>query len=441
MRLTRLRLLFLAGTPILASGLAAPPGDPIHAFVGARILPISGSPIEDGVLLIQGSRIVAVGPRQTVTIPPDAVVTDCRGRVLMPGLVDTHSHIGQVEGADSSAPIQPEVRVLDALNIRDARIQKAQAGGITTVNVMPGSGHLLSGQTLYLKLRDGKTTEDLLIRNADGTIAGGMKMANGTNSRRAKPFPGTRAKSAALVREQYVKAQEYQRRLEAGAADPEKAPPRDLAMEALVEVLSGRRIVHHHTHRFDDILTVLRLRREFGFKTVLHHVSEAWKVAPEIKAAGVASSIIVVDSPGGKLETREVSMRNGKALEDVDAEVGFHTDDPITDSRLFLRSAALAVRAGMSPEKALEGLTLAGARMLELADRVGSLEPGKDADFILLSGDPLSTYTHVLETWVEGKKVFDLTRPQDRLYAYGGYGAGHDQPPAADPWLELEVAE
>ncbi|GAB4108800.1 MAG: amidohydrolase family protein [Acidobacteriota bacterium] len=441
MHLSPLRLLIPIGTLILSSGPPAQAAETVRAFVGARILPISGPPIEDGVLLVQDTRIIAVGPRHAVTIPPEATVTDCSGRVIMPGLVDTHSHIGQVEGADSSAPIQPEVRVLDALNVRDARIQKAQAGGITTVNVMPGSGHLLSGQTLYLKLRDAGATEDLLIRNPDGSIAGGMKMANGTNSRRAKPFPGTRAKSASLVREQYVKAQHYQRRLEAGAADPDKAPERDLAMEALVEVLSGKRAVHHHTHRFDDILTVLRLQREFGFKTVLHHVSEAWKVAPEIKEAGVASSIIVVDSPGGKLETRDVSMRNGKALEEVGAEVGFHTDDPITDSRLFLRSAALAVRAGMSREKALEGLTLAGARMLELADRVGSLEPGKDADFIVLSGDPLSTYTHVLETWVEGTKVFDLTQPQDRLYAYGGYGAGHDQPPDAESWLALEVAE
>lgn len=412
-----------------------------RAFVGATILPISGPQIEDGVLVVDQGRIVAVGPRSSVSVPAGAVTVDCANRVILPGLVDTHSHIGQVEGADSSAPLQPEVRVLDALNIRDARLQKAQAGGITTVNVMPGSGHLLSGQTLYLKLRDGRVTEDLLLYQSDQSLAGGIKMANGTNSRRAKPFPGTRAKSASLVREQYLKAQEYRRRLEASADDPDKAPNRDLAMEALVDVLNGKRIVHHHTHRFDDILTVLRLQEEFGFRTVLHHVSDAWMVAPEIRKAGVGSSIIVIDSPGGKLETKDVSMRNGKALEDVGADVCFHTDDPITDSRLFLRSAALAVRAGMSREKALEGLTLAGARMLDLADRVGSLEPGKDADFIILSGDPLSTYTHVLETWVEGRKVFDLTDPGDRLYAFGGYGAGHDQPQSADSWLHLEVME
>ncbi|MGY8689419.1 MAG: amidohydrolase family protein, partial [Verrucomicrobiales bacterium] len=123
--------------------------------------------------------------------------------------------------------------------------------------------------------------------------------ANGTNSIRQSPFPGTRGKSAALVRQQFVKAQGYQKKLAAAADDPDKAPDRDLAMEAIVEVLEGKRVVHHHTHRHDDILTVLRLKEEFGFRLVLHHVSEAWKVAPEIAAANVPCSIILLDSPGG----------------------------------------------------------------------------------------------------------------------------------------------
>lgn len=409
------------------------------AFVGGQILTISGNQIDKGTLIVRDGKILAVGPADSVAIPENAERIDVTGKVLMPGLVDTHSHIAQVEGADSTAPIQPDVRVLDAINVRDSRIQKAQAGGITTANVMPGSGHLLSGQTLYLKLRDGKLTDDLLILLDDGSIAGGIKMANGTNSQRQAPFPGTRAKSAALVREQYIKAEEYRKKLEAAEDDPEKMPARDLRMEALVEVLTGKRVVHHHTHRFDDILTVLRLQKEFGFKTVLHHVSEAWKVADEIAESGAASSLTVVDSPGGKLEAKETSFRNGKALEDAGALVGFNTDDSITDSRLFLRAAALAVRAGMSREKALYGMTLAGARMLELEQRIGSLEVGKDADFIVLSGDPLSVYTKILETWVEGKKVFDRSDPRDRLYAVGGYGASHDQPNSFDAVLAGEV--
>lgn len=407
----------------LAVGLCAQ--EKPTAFVGARILPVNAPPIENGILLVQHGKIVAVGDAATVRLAADVQRVDVSGKVLMPGLVDSHSHIGGGAGADGSNPIQPDVRVLDAIDVQDDSIQKAQAGGLTTVNVMPGSGHLVSGQTLYLKLRDGRVVDDLLIKLPDGSTAGGLKMANGTNPMRGTGnFPGTRAKSAALVRDQFIKAQEYKAKVERAKGDPEKLPARDLAMEMLVDVLDGKRVVQHHTHRHDDILTVLRLQKEFGFKVVLHHVSEGWKVADEIARAGVASSIIFVDSPGGKLETKELSFATGAALEKAGALVGLHTDDGVTDSRHFLRSAGIAVRGGMSREGALRAVTLANAQMLGLADRVGSLEAGKDADFILLSGDPLSVYTQVEQTWIEGRKVFDLADPQDRLWALGGPGAG-----------------
>jgi imidazolonepropionase-like amidohydrolase len=394
------------------------------ALIGAQIITISGETIEQGVLVVQRGKIVAVGPSGTA-IPAGATIRDLTGKVIMPGLIDTHSHIGSPAGGDQSAPIQPDTRVLDAIDVRDASIQKAQAGGITTANIMPGSGHLISGQTLYLKLRDGNTIDDLLITNKAGRVAGGLKMANGTNSRKDPPFPGTRAKSAALVREKFVAALDYRDKITRAKGDADKLPARDLALEALVEVLEGQRVVHHHTHRHDDILTVLRLQKEFGFRVVLHHVSDAWKIPDEIAAAKVPCSIILLDSPGGKLEARDVDWKSGAALEKAGVNVGFHTDDPVTDSRLFLRSAAFAVRAGMSRAAALRGLTLAGAEMLDLQERIGSLEAGKDADFILLSGDPLSVYTHVLETWVDGVKVFDRENEKDRLWSTGGYGAGN----------------
>jgi imidazolonepropionase-like amidohydrolase len=365
-----------------------------------------------------------------VRIPQGAEVFDVSGKVIMPGLVDTHSHIGGGSGGDNSAPIQPDVRVLDSINVRDASLMRARAGGITTVNVMPGSGLLSSGQTIYLKLRRGGVVDELALRDARGEIAGGIKMANGTNPLRPNssgPHPGTRSKSAALVREQFTRAQEYREKVRRAGNDRSKLPPRDLALEALAEALDGRRIIHFHTHRHDDILTAVRLSKEFGFRVVLHHVSEAWKVADEIARARVPASIIMIEAPGGKLEAMDVSLTNGAALERAGVLTAIHTDDYITDSRFLLRQAALAVRAGMSREAALRSLTIAGAEMLDMKARVGSLEAGKDADFVVLSGDPLSAYTKVLETWVEGVRVFDRSNPQDRLYAVGGYGAGHNQ--------------
>lgn len=392
------------------------------AFRGAIIHTIEGPPIENGVLLIEKGLIRAVGPAGSVAVPADAIVHDVTGKVILPGLVDTHSHIGRGDGGDASSALNPDVRILDAIDVRADNFKKALAGGITTVNVMPGSGHLMSGQTAYLKLRRATTINDMLFCDDPiNGICGGMKMANGTNSIREKPFPGTRAKSAAMVRELFVKAQEYREKIRAAKGNPEKMPKRDLGMEALVQILEGRRVVHHHTHRHDDILTVLRLAKEFGFRVVLHHVSEAWKVADEIAKAGASCSIIVLDSPGGKLEAVDIRYETGAVLEKAGVPVAYHTDDGITDSRLFIRSAAFGVRAGMSRAKALEALTIVGARMLDLDHRIGSLKPGKDADLIVLSGDPFSTYTVVEQTWVEGNKVFDRSNPEDLKYAVGGY--------------------
>ncbi|MBL8731102.1 MAG: amidohydrolase family protein [Planctomycetes bacterium] len=402
------------------------------AFVGARLEPGDGPAIARGTLLVQGGRIVAVGSADAVAVPANATRIDATGHTIIPGLVCSHSHIGAVAGADGSAPIQPEVRALDSIDPRDPGLQKARAGGITSVNIMPGSGHLLSGQTVYLKLRRADTVEALAYRNADGSIAGGIKMANGTNPQRAAPFPGTRGKAAALVRAQLHRARDHQHKLAAAKDTPDKdaakdTPERNLGLEALVEVLEQKRVVHFHSHRQDDILTVLRLREEFGLRVVLHHVSEGWLVAEHIKKAGVPCSVIVIDSPGGKLEAKNLSFTTAAVLDRAGVLVGFHTDDGITDSRLFLRSGALAVRAGMDRDHALRALTIHNAQMLDLQDRIGTLTAGKDADFVLLSGDPFSVYTRVLETWVEGQRVFDLDDPHDRLLADGGYGASDGQ--------------
>ncbi|NBW96260.1 MAG: amidohydrolase [Planctomycetia bacterium] len=413
---------------LIAAGLVIPAAaDAVTAFVGGRVIPIGGPEIPVGTVVVRGGTIAAVGPVDATPVPVEAGRIDATGLVIMPGLVDTHSHVGGGQGGDGSGPVQPDVRILDSINVHDAGFRKCLAGGLTTLNIMPGSGHLASGQTAYVKLRRAGTIDDLLYRDAAGRPLGGLKMANGTNSQRDPPFPGTRGKSAAIVRQKFVKAIAYRDKLARAAGDHEKMPDRDLELEALVDALERRTVVHHHCHRADDIVTVLRLREEFGFDVVLHHVSEAWKVAPEIARSGVGCSVIVLDSPGGKIEAADFSLVTGAVLEEAGVPCALHTDDPVTDSRLFLRTAALAVRAGMSREKALESLTIAGARMLRLDARIGSLTPGKDADLVVLSGDPLSVHTSVLATYVEGRKVFDRDDPADRLFAVGGFGASRDQ--------------
>ena len=415
------RILYFS-VPLLAC-LPAVAAAATTAFTGATILPVAGEPIENGVLVVEDERIVAVGAADDVAVPRDAERVELGGAVIMPGLVDTHSHIGGVAGGDDSDAMHPAARVLDSIDVRDSGFDRARAGGVTTANLMPGSGLLMSGQTLYVKLRDGNTIGEIAYRNEDGSYAGGMKMANGTNPIGDKPMPGTRAKSAALVRQRFIDAIEYGRKIEQADGDEEEMPERNLGKEALLEVLNRERVVHFHTHRHDDILTALRLKEEFGFDIVLQHVSEAHRVAGEIAQAGAPVSLILVDSPGGKLEAMNLNFESPPILEKAGVEVAFHTDDYITDSRLLLRMGAFGVRSGMSREGALEALTLAPARMLGLAERVGLLAPGKDADFVILSGDPFSVYTRVLETWVEGKKVFDLDDPEDRQVAEGAYGA------------------
>jgi len=417
----KLTNLMLGGILLFSFSILSQAQETPIAFTGARIIPVIGDEIENGVLVVHRGEIIAIGDANT-RIPRRADEVDVSGKVIMPGLVDTHSHLGEGDGGDRSTTTHPDVRIMDSIDPMSNTFKRALAGGLTTINVMPGSGHLMSGQTVYLKLRKANVIEDmLLVVDEENNIFGGLKMANGTNPLRNPPFSGTRAKSAAMIRDLFLKAQAYQQKIEDAEGDESKMPARDIGMETLVEVLEGKRIVHHHTHRHDDILTAIRLSEEFGYRVVLQHVSEAYKVADEIAEAGVPAALIALDSFGGKLEAMDFSNKSGKALEDAGAWFGYHTDDGITDSRLFLRSAAMAMREGMSRQAALESLTISNARMLDADHLVGSLEEDKHADFVILSGEPFSVYTKVEQTWIEGQKVWDRQNPEDREYATGGF--------------------
>jgi imidazolonepropionase-like amidohydrolase len=411
------------------------PADGPVVFRGARIFTAAGKPVEKGILIVEKGKIAAVGSEGDVKVPEKAKVVDVTGKTIIPGLVDTHSHVGiypkpqvpaHADGNEGSGAVQSSLRALDAI--------WAVAGGVTTANIMPGSGNVIGGQTLYVKLR-GKNVEAMRI--PDMKVLGGLKMANGENPKnfnftRNKQPPGTRMKLAAMQREQFVKAQEYQKKWatyrKAVAGGKEVPPPEtDLGLETLVEVLERKRTVHFHTHRADDLMTAVRLAEEFGFELVIQHGTEGYRIADELAKRKIPVSLTLVDSPGGKMETAGLLEENASILEKAGVMVAINTDDFITESRFFLRTGAIAVRGGMSEDAALKAQTINPAKMLHLDDRLGSLEKGKDADFIVLSGAPYSVYTHVLETYIEGVKVFDRAKHRDWTYQAGGFAVSEPE--------------
>ncbi|MEM8882696.1 MAG: amidohydrolase family protein [Planctomycetota bacterium] len=386
-------------------------------FKGKKVYTVLDGVLENGIVLVENGKITAVGT--DVAIPEGATVHEAA--VIIPGLVDTHSHLGvyalprvaaNSDGNEGTGPVQALVRAIDSIFPRDPGIRQAHAGGVTTANIMPGSANVMGGQTAYVKLR-GKTVEQMLIDLGGGPP--GMKMANGENPKnsygRRNKAPATRMKIMALQREIFLKAQAYM------AKEDRK---RDLALEAVAEILQKKRTVHFHTHRADDIVSALRLADEFGFEVVLHHVTEAYFVPEEIARRKIRCSLTLLDAPGGKPEAVNLRYENAALAHAAGIEIALNTDDPVTESRLFLRTAAIAIRGGLPRDAALEALTIVPARMMHLDDRVGALRQGMDADLVLLDGDPFSVYTRVLGTWIEGERMYDRGKTLDRRRYWGG---------------------
>jgi imidazolonepropionase-like amidohydrolase len=377
------------------------------ALVGGRVIPIEGDPF-DGVVLVEGGTIRALGGG--VRVPDGVERVDATGKVVLPGLVDAHVHLGVHEegegwaGQDTNEmtdPVTPQVRALDAINPADLGFQDAIAGGVLTVNVNPGSGNPIGGQTVALRCA-GRTVDDMVLRSPSG-----VKSALGENPKRVfgdrKEFPSTRLGTAAAIRDAFVKAANYLAKRERGDGEP---VDRDLRWEALAMVLRREIPWRQHCHRADDIATALRLADEFGYRLVIDHGTEAVLLADRLAERDVPVLIGPLLTSRSKVELRNRSLTNPGRLAAAGVELGIITDHPVVPIHLLAVQAALAVREGLDPAAALRAVTLAPARVLGLDDRLGSLEPGKHATLCVWSGDPLDARSRVEAAWIEGRQVF-----------------------------------
>ncbi len=382
------------------------------AITNGRLFTITQGVIEGGTLLVEGGKWAALGPG--LAVPTGTSVIDAAGCDVYPGLVDAHTHHGVYaevtgpEGADGNEmtdPVTPHVRALDSLNWFDPGFEEAVANGVTTVQVLPGSGNVIGGQGVAVKTWGPRPTGRVLLEPS------GLKMALGENPKRVyggkKKAPSTRLGNAAVMREAFVQAETY-RRKRAGNGPAGNNEERDLRWEILGDVLDGKLVARCHAHRADDILTALRIGHEFGFRLTIEHCTEGHLVAGELAEAGIMCTLGPLLTGRSKQELKDRQLETAAALEAAGVVFGLTTDHPVIPAYSLPLCAAYAVRAGLSREGALRAITLDAARVVGLDDRLGSLEPGKDADCVITDGDLLDPRTRVLRTVVDGQVAWQL---------------------------------
>ena len=399
------------------------PGTRSIAITGGRVVPIEGEPIDGGTVVITGGRIAAVGGPD-LKPPPGADVVDAAGRWVLPGLVDAHTHLGAREEGEGWAghdtneltgPIQAHVRVLDAINPADEGFRDAIAGGVLAAGITPGSGNPIGGQTVAVRCW-GRTVDDMVLRSPAG-----MKSALGENPKRVlgerRVNPSSRLGTAAAIRTALVdtlnyleKEKDREQEQEESAERVRLTPSRDLKLEALGRVLRREIPWRQHCHRADDIATALRLADEFGYDLVIDHGTEGYLIADKIAAAGVPVVAGPLITARSKVELRNRTMANPGILAAAGVTVAIATDHPVVPVHLLIVQAALAVREGLDRDTALRAVTITPARIMRVADRIGSLVPGKDADVAIWSGDPFDVMSRVEAAYVGGREVYRYDR-------------------------------
>jgi len=392
------------GALAAAAALAVPAAAQV-AVRGETVYTMAGEPLKDGVVLVgRDGRIERVGPASSVRIPGG--YRTLRAKVVTPGLVDAHSVVGLAgilnvphdqDQLERSDPIQPELRAVDAYNAREKLVEWLRGFGVTTVHTGHGPGALVSGQTMVAKTRGASVAEAVV----DSATMLAVTLGPDATRTFAPKSPGTRAKAVAMLRAEFVKAQEY--RAKRANPDSTKRPARDLGLEALVAALDGRLKVLVTAQQVPEIQAALRLQREFGFPMVLDGAAESYLLVDEIRAAGIPVILhpTMVRQAGttanATLETAATLRRAGIP---VALQSGFEGYVPKT--RVVLFEAAVAAANGLSTADALRTITIDAARLIGQERRVGSLEPGKDGDLALFDGDPFEYVSHVCGVVIEG---------------------------------------
>jgi imidazolonepropionase-like amidohydrolase len=380
------------------------------AITGGLVVPADSARIENGTVVVTGGRIAAVGRSADIAIPTGIPVIDARGRWVLPGFVDAHTHLGIDEEASGAAGNDlnetPEIngarlRAIDAVNPADLGFADALTGGVTTVVVLPGSASPIGGQGAALKCA-GQTVEEMIVRAPVG-----LKSALGENPKRVHSSRGeapfTRLGVAAAIRDAFAAAEQYRRRSRAAPDDAAAAP--DLTLDMLARVLDGQIPLLQHAHRADDIMTALRLAGEFGYRLVVNHGTEAHLLAGLLaeRAIPVISGPLV--GTRTKLELAGRTLASPAILVRAGVQVALTTDHNELPIAFLVHQASLAIKEGLPAREALRAITSNPARILGIDDRVGDLRPGLDGDIVIWSGDPFDLFSRALQVFIGGRSV------------------------------------
>ncbi|WP_089214776.1 amidohydrolase [Sphingopyxis indica] len=395
----------------------------VTAVTGVTIFDGEGGRIDGGTVVLAEGKVASIGGADTA-IPADALVIDGRGKFVTPGVIDVHSHLGvypspgvdaHSDGNEMTSPTTPEVWAEHSVWPQDPGFSRALAnGGVTTLQILPGSANLIGGRSVTLKNVPSRTVQGMKFPGAPY----GMKMACGENPKRVYGgkgrMPSTRMGNFAVDRQTWAKAAAYKKKLDEG-----KTVDRDLAMETLAGVLSGEILVHNHCYRADEMAQVIDMSHEFGYKvTAFHHAVEAYKVADLLRKEGICAALWA-DWWGFKMEAYDSVPENLPMVEQAGACAIVHSDDANQIQRLN-QEAAKALAAGrrmgltISDERAWRWLAINPATALGIADKTGSLKPGKMADVVLWNGNPFSVYTRPEKVWIDGALLYDADDPKRR---------------------------